>query len=302
MKVKKFLFITLALVIFILNCSYSQVIKSVNSQPQGKDLIKFQKIKSKTKFKNGITIYHEEYDTSGKRTFVADYTDSGKFERSFTYFNSEKNLYFERYLEKDNKGEAMHIRNYRFDTSGITNTKYIYDSSMNLTGRVIETKDSVNGIYKYEEYDEDSNLFLSREYKYDKAKRKTEYKHFMVFFGSNINFKIIYKYDDDGNNIENDRYEGINGYFYSIKLNSYSLGKLTESHEYMYLKFSSKEYYYKYDENENLIELTAYKDDGSIDHSTSFKYDNNNNPVEEKYSDVDNKKNYLETYKYEYYK
>lgn len=303
-----FLLTIILLFISSLNFCYSQETKKINSPLHGKDLIKFQKIKTKTMFKNDVKKYYEEYDTSGEMTYDIEYNDSGKFERSHTYFISEKNLFYERYLRKDNEKEEMIIYNYRYDTSGTTYTKYQYDSAMKLTMRFVETKDSMNGIYKFEMYDVSEvgeHLFMSTEYRYEKDKdkiKKAESIHHQTLFCNNIDFRIVYKYDDDGNNIEQDRYEGKNEYFYSIKLNYYSLGKLTESHEYFYSKFSPKEYYFKFDDNGNLIELTAFKDDGSINYSTSYKYDINNNLAEEIHTGKEKNMNYIEMYKYEYYK
>ena len=94
-------------------------------------------------------------------------------------------------------------------------------------------------------------------------------------FGENVDsleLKWIYKYDKEGNNIENSLFSPSNEY----QIVSNKLIRKRRSEEDDLSKFI-----YKYDSNNNKIEYSNYDSDGSLLSKRIYKYDSNNNKIEE---------------------
>ncbi|MDY3547263.1 hypothetical protein PG291_01410 [Riemerella anatipestifer] len=132
-------------------------------------------------------------------------------------------------------------------------------------------------------------------------------------YGRNSKIKVIYKYDDNENIIEANRYDRssldgkyifkYDGYGNKIENNWYDKnGNLEGKYIYNYDEYGNKieeiayfgsgslayKYIYKYDDNGNIIESNKYverKGDEILDSTIIYEYDDNGNIIEEsKYS------------------
>ena len=178
------------------------------------------------------------------------------------------------------KGNTVEIKGYDSNGDGYK-CLYKYDKQGNRIKENIH--DSDGDLARNRLYDEKGNLIEENEYYYNNLYEKIIYKYFFV--DRNLEYKTLYKYDEDGNLIEKNnvdlKYKTL--YKYDGK------GNLIEKNEYDSRGHKYKTLY-KYDEKGNLIERYKYlclSEEDYLAYNTLYKYDEEGNLIEENIHDSD---------------
>ena len=164
------------------------------------------------------------YDSKGNlnRKFVSTYDDKGnRIEES--EFNADGNL----------NEKSVH----KYDDNGHHIETILYDSEGHLEQKDIFKRDK-EGTVEVSTYDADDNFLCKEIYKYDN-KRCVENSHYDA--DGNLSYTLVYKYDDNGNMLEDSRYDGSRLFF-------------------------------KYDDKGNRVEERIHAPDGSLSKITVFRY------------------------------
>jgi len=191
--------------------------------------------------------------------------------------------------EYDNKGYiTRHIHSYCVDaTTFIDTIVYKYDNNYNVI--------SINSKIYYCESHYNENFITHFKYNDNGNKiEESEYK----FDGSLIR-KYIYKYDDKGNRIEISQYksDGSLGGKYICKYDD--KGNKTERSWYKSDGSLDWKCICKYDYKGNEVERSWYKSDGSLDWTCIYKYDDNGNKIEESEYKPDGQNEWKDIFKYD---
>lgn len=275
-----------------------------------KDTLTTRRIKTETKYHNGIIEYCRENDKEGKTICFIHYDDSGRVESIDEYIydggNLYKNIMSENSRKKNKNNEEKKFKKevlyYLYDSSEYLVTKSIYDTLMNLHSKTFNNWDVVNRIHSIKTINADGTLIILSETKYDEKKKLIEYKHELPLM--NIWSTKKYIYDDEGNNTEIYEYSLNPEEVRSLEQIKYSMRKKVES-EILWYDYWGKDSRRLdkriYNDNERIIEETTYNIDGEILWSYKFKYDKYNNVIEEIHFDKRKDKQDINTYKYEYH-
>jgi hypothetical protein len=120
-------------------------------------------------------------------------------------------------------------------------------------------------------------------YKYDKYGHQIE--ELYIIKDSTIEQQIIYKYDDSGNLIEKLSCKFNYPDNYKLTYKNDQNGKVVEELSYHYNKYSNSKLFkrYKYNIDGFLIETLEYNNEDKINWKESYKYDEFGNLIEKKY-------------------
>ena len=116
---------------------------------------------------------------------------------------------------------------------------------------------------------------------------------------ANLLQKKTNKYDDKGNQIEENYYKADGSLNYK-ETYKYAKGNLIETNYYSANGSFDGKYINKYDDKDNRIEANNYSANGSLDHKYIMKYDAKGNQIQQNRYKADGSLDYKETYKYEF--
>ena len=211
-------------------------------------------------------------------------------------YNDNGNLVEEnRYIEG---GLLNNKYKYKYDDNGnkIEQSRYYYENRhYDKNGNKI-TKQKVDSliIEKNLEYNKEGELTYKYKFKYDDNGNLIEQNSYVYYFNANdVRIeqldvkKINFKYDDNGNQIEHNSYCGFDSF--------------GVDYDVYYSDFFCRKFKFNYNDNGNQIEQYVFYESGELEESKSFKYDDNGNMIELKGENpnTDNLK-YKSSYEYKF--
>ncbi len=161
---------------------------------------------------------------------------------------------------------------YKYDKNGNLKTKEVYNTSNDLIEKESYKYDSGNRVTAYTKYNESGKTVSMESYSYDSSGRLTESAG--VEPGGTITGRLSIVYDNNGNITEKIWYNAI--------------GEINGKYKYKY-------------NGSLLIEETKYRGESEKEIHSTYAYDDKDNLIEIVRYDINDKKDKLFKYVYEYY-
>lgn len=235
-------------------------------------------VKSMTYLEDGIILEEtaSQYDDNGKLTYKEK-----KFSNQNYLIEHHSEFTSKKYDDKGNVTEEKISTN--ANTVGKTTTyNYKYDQKGNMK----ESIEHSDNQYKMSKYDGNGN--------------KTELTIDRIGFGEddeiqalNRNQKIIYRYDEKGNQTETKNGGNTTLFVYDEK------GNCTEQNYYDGALNLVHKYTYMYDDKGNVTEENYCEEDHKLVHKYTFKYDAKGNVTEYNFYNEDGELDYMSTFNYD---
>ena len=129
-----------------------------------------------------------------------------------------------------------------------------------------------------------------------------EFEHFTDHFDGSLDRKTFFKYDENGNNTEQNVYNSDGSFYYKVTKKYDENGNRFEWNRYNSDGSLNIKYTFKYDENGNAFEMNIYNSDGNLDTKSTYKYefDKQGNWIK-KIEFLDGIPEYILERQYEYY-
>ncbi len=201
------------------------------------------------------------------------------------------------------KGKVKQISNFKYEAvdkfGKIEKGEIIQDSSYHYGNNYIIKFNEKGDEIEINNYNSNSegSLFYKVINKYDETGNRIE-ENWYKSDGS-LDRKYIYKYDEKGNIIEEKKYysDGNMAWGYSDKYNEKGKKIKRKFYDKHNGSLSSKGTY-SYNEKGNMIEFKVYEPDGSLSFKSTFRYDEKGNRIEENVYKSDGSLLQKITYKY----
>jgi len=185
-----------------------------------------------------------------------NYNKNGNVKEA-NYYNRDGSLWIKIKYKYDNENNRIELNRYNEEGEELTKRQYKFD----VDGNIIEENQYTRASFEHSKATEIGEKIT---YKYDEDGSKTEENHYNTSWGSedgSLDLKIKYKYDNEQNLIEINRYGGDGDKLTKVEC--------------------------KYDMDGNMIEKNEYNGDGGLIEKRTYVYNDGNRVKMTRYEDED---------------